>query len=336
MKKVDNQKIERLNKKRYAKKLKRKHIPSNRYLTKKFKKSVYVNEAPKHFSFVSNTEEMLTYFNIGKQEINNKREVQFNLRNIEILKPDGIAIFASYFTDDRYCECIVKKKRPERILLHGTAPLNDDLKKMLIGSGFYDHVNCAKQYKRSKNNFLLHKVTKHKVEPKNAKQATDFVKKSLGNTQPFRPVYEILIELMANTNNHASNENDGEYNWWIYVFYDESTNVTSYSFLDFGVGIFESLQVLKFKDYLLYFFKKKKNRLDLAKDLLEGKISSRTGLNERGRGFTCVKKNAERSEFKKFIIISNDVYIDIKTETYEHLKQDFAGTFYYWEISNGN
>lgn len=329
MKKIDTNKLEWLRVKRLKKHLKRlkKNRPSSRSID-------YINEfkqrripAPKVFSFIDNTNEMLRYFGTGKTLIDKKIPIRFDLGKITTLTSDGIAIFASIFTDKNY---------HNGTNISGTPPRDIELKRKFLGSGFYEHVDSKRKPTTSCHSYLLHKISNKKVEPSIAKKATDFAAEyTFKDGRIFRPVYEIIIELMANTNNHAGTTT-GLYDWWLYVFYDKTTNITSYSFLDFGVGIFNSKQFIIYKNFIFIQTNRKQTTLEMASDLLDGKISSKTGKGERGRGFTCIMNNAKNPSINKFIIISNNAKIDIKNRTSEELAEEFLGTFAYWEISNEN
>lgn len=288
----------------------------------------FKNLAPNNFSFINNPEEMLDYYDRARKKAEKSIAVKFDLSLVEELTPDAIALHASVLNDKNYC--------PGNYL-SGNAPKKSELRHKFMSSGFYEHVKSKANAKTRENNFLLHKVSEHKVEPVVAKEATDFAaKKTFGKDIILRPVYEILIELMANTNNHASVIDSVVYDWWLYVFYDKKTNVTSYSFLDFGVGIFRSKAFTRYKNFLFVEFGRDKKPEEMAEDLLNGKISSRTGLGERGRGFSCITQNTEYEMIKKFIIISNNVFIDVKNRQYRALENSFSGTFVYWEVGDEN
>jgi hypothetical protein len=326
MKKSYNERLEFLRKKRIKKKKKRlrKKIQTNKHLMRSIERNQHIKEAPKMFSFINNTNEMLSFFEIDEIKNKLKKNVKFDLRDISTLTSDAIAVYVSMFTDKNYSE---------GIHLLGNAPRNPTLREMFFGSGFYEHVHSKRKPQTGTHNFLLHKVSNKKVDTSVAKMATDFAAKyTFRDGRKFRPIYEIIIELMANTNNHASVLYDGFHDWWLYVFYDKVTNITSYTFLDFGVGIFKSKPFMNYFGLLVLTLKIKKSTTEMAQDLLEGRITSRTGKGERGRGFTCITRNAENNAFKKFIIITNNVYIDVKAKSSKELSSNFAGTFVYWEV----
>ena len=143
----------------------------------------------------------------------------------------------------------------------------------------------------------------------------------------------MLVEAMSNTNNHAGKNSENKIKWWLYTYNDPS-GFTSYSFIDLGVGIFESIPVQKFKK--LTKFLNFSSNVDLVQNLLNGKIKSSIELDNdiRGKGIPQIALNSRESIFKRAFIISNDVKIDLKTQQAEKLYVPFKGTFLYWELYN--
>lgn len=276
-------------------------------------------DAPKNFSLINNTEKLLQYFNKARELLKDNTPVKFLLEEITNLTPDAIAFFIAHFND---------KKFSNGIKLSGTEPSDKTLRTIIRKSGFFDHVQSRVRTNPGCNNLLLHKITNNKVENTIARQACELALSHLGISGKFRPLYETIIELMANTNNHAGDER-GMYDWWIFV-YNNDEGRSCITFLDLGVGIFESIPVKKWQQLQSYFLG---NSL-LVDTLLKGEISSRTNLPERGRGIPLIGKHAKHAAFDKFIMISNDVYADLKSDTSKTLKTPFEGTLYHIEICN--
>lgn len=157
----------------------------------------------------------------------------------------------------------------------------------------------------------------------NLQVANDIAKKIVIDSSLFlykknvriKELYSILIELMANTNNHADSKDTAIYPWWLFVFKDEKKGIVKFVFLDLGVGIFESLPVKQYiiKEPLSFLQVKtgsvKRRGEDLTNifsALISGKIKSSTGLPTRGKGLPLIAKVAKSDQFLSFKIISND------------------------------
>lgn len=290
---------------------------------KKKSKTIVSLNAPLAFSFIENTDGMLIFFQEAK-DILSKNDIKFDLKDIEILTIDSISVFIALIKD---------RKFSNKNLVVGNSPRLIELKELFIQSGFYEFVKSKISTPVVLNSTLIHKVTKNKVEPTIAKKVCLMgIKHSFGNENIFDPLYDVIIEIMQNTNNHAGNKR-GEYNWWMQVYNDPITSVSKYTFLDLGVGIFESLPARNHKDLLLKAIKFQHNA-DLVWPLFNGEIKSRTGKLERGKGIPQVFESSKDENFTRFILISNNVYVNLKTMEILKLNNSFNGTFFYWELAN--
>lgn len=324
--------------KRQTKKWKRRKYNAKLQRTNKirsiqrYKTKPYENyPAPSNFSFIDNTDEVLDYLNKCHDAFKSKDKVNFNIEDLEILTPDAISLLVASINDPKFTL---------NGLFTGNAPKDKKLNKLFTASGFYNFVSSSMIVKQNQDieNNLLHKETDYKVRPVIAKNlCIKGLKHVVKELKPFEPLYEIIIEAMQNTNNHASAVKNDKTKWWAYVYNDPETGNSIYSFLDLGVGIFDSIVV---KTYL----QKQAQRIGMhhnvkyVKDLLDGKIQSRIELDNeiRGKGIPQIVNNAQLDCFKRFYIISNDVKIDVKNKVGIKLNNNFSGTFLYWEIQKSD
>jgi len=294
--------------------------------TQRQEKKPYIEHiAPERFSFIHNTNVVLKYFIEAEKLFRRKEKINFNINDIQELTPDAIALLVASVND---------KDFHHNSGYIGGAPVKPELKKLFEESGFYKFVGTSGFHEVGDGN-LLHKEKHTKVMPLLAKNAAlAGIRHTFGNENPYEPLYNILIECMSNTNNHATNPKNAEKcKWWLYVYNEPDTKNTSYSFLDLGVGIFDSIIV---KNYITKAVKKLglyKN-INFVDDLLSGQIQSRIEEDReiRGKGIPQIVEYSKRSTFKEFYIITNDVKIDIKTSKKEQLDDSFRGTFIYWKI----
>lgn len=281
-------------------------------------------QAPDDFSLINNAEDTLRYFSEVHEQLKSNKRVLFDVSKIKTLTTDAIAVLIAKIKDGKFnCNSGTM----------GNEPLDENLKKLFTQSGFYDYVKVRGGKPESQKNLMIHKVTKNRVEPDIAKEACLIgLRHTFNNEEIFEPLYDILIEIMQNTNNHAGSVR-GKYDWWLNVYKDPETNRTSYTFLDLGVGIFNSLPVKSYKRDFLELLGLRSN-LDLVPKLFAGEIKSRTARPERGKGIPQVFECSQHSTFEKFILIANDVFADLKNYDYKLLKNQFDGTMFYWEIIN--
>jgi hypothetical protein len=281
-------------------------------------------KAPDDFSLINNTELTIEYFNNAHKELKKKNRILFDISQIKTLTTDAIAVQIAKIKDANF-------HLNNNII--GNEPKDETLKKLFIQSGFYNYVNTKGPKPTNNKKLLIHEITNNRVEPDIAKEACLLgLKHTFQNEDIFEPLYDILIEIMQNTNNHAG-DTRGVYDWWLHVYNHPDSFKTSYTFLDLGVGIFESLPVKSFKRDFLELLGFKSN-LDLVPKLFAGEIKSRTSRPERGKGIPQVFECSQNKVFETFILISNDVYADLKTKNYKLIKTPFEGTLFYWEINN--
>lgn len=313
---------------KYRKRLKILGLAKFRVQRKRQSKRPFKNlEAPKNFSFIDNTEEVLSYFKFAEKHLAKQNNIILDISKVDVLAADTITLMVASIKNPRFHRGSVIK---------GNAPEKSNLRKLFTESGFYDYVNAEGNFFSGAGNLLHYKVDKQ-VVPVLARKAFRLgMQHVFGSEVYFDPLYEILIECMSNTNDHADLENQGVCNWWLYVYNDPDQKVTSYSFLDLGVGIFKSAVV---KNYLGNLMKNAgiyENNIKIAEELLSGRLQSRIDKDNeiRGKGLPQIVESSKSTYFKKFYIISNNVKIDLKTMEKEKLEHELSGTFLYWELIN--
>ena len=277
--------------------------------------------APEEFSLINNTEKVLEYFQLARNYLNLGYPIRFDISQIKTLTPDAIILQIARIKDEKF---------HNKTGIAGNSPDNPELKKLFLESGFYNYVN-TKGNKPNGKDTLIHKITKNKVEPQLAKQACIVgLKHAFQNDNIFDPMFDILIEIMQNTNNHAG-ETRGEYDWWLHIYNDPNTKTAKYTFLDLGFGIFESIPAQNFKRKLSQAIGLT-NNTNLVKPLFNGEIKSRTARPERGKGIPQVYESSQHKSFNEFIMISNDVHVNMKNLKTTKLNYNFSGTLFYWEL----
>ncbi len=309
------------------KKLRRKlnHAEEATAIERQMRKPFQDHVAPQHFSFIKHTNRVLEFFITAEKRLRKKENLNLDISNVEELSSDAITLLIASIND---------KDFKHTAIIKGNSPKKPELNKLFRQSGFNHFVPSSRGFDPKKEGHLLHKERNHKVVPLIAKEAAlTGIRHTFGNEVPYEPLYDILIECMSNTNNHANPKSQGKCKWWLYVYNDPKSSITSYSFLDLGVGIFESVIV---KNYVKQFLKGSimyKN-IKFADDLLNGKIQSRVDKDKeiRGKGIPQIVDYSKLSTFKEFYIITNAVKINVKTGYKEQLDYNLKGTFLYWEL----
>jgi hypothetical protein len=242
----------------------------------------------------------------------------------------------SDFTSDAIIAVIALSNDPKiqrRPPVIGNEPKTPKLSDKFKDSGIYgsQYIKFADGAVR-KAHGTIYRKSSNQVRGKIASSLIEFAtEKVFGGSCKLKGVYTTLIECMNNTVNHATTSDVDKEVWWATVYYDAEKKTAFFNFLDNGVGILESLR-LKWQDSLLRLTGLKDNA-DIMREVLQGKIGSRTGLGYRGNGLPEIHKRFQREQFSNLIIIANDVFADVEKNEYKLLPKPFKGTFFHWEIS---
>lgn len=290
-------------------------------------KGVINLEAPPNFSFIDNSEEVVKYFNMVKDNVESDQPVRIDISKITNLSPDIIILQIA----------VLKDKKSMRVGINGNAPEDPNLRKIFIESGLYNFVKSRGKKRVADNNKLWKHSTNNQVKGEIAGEAVAVCKSLFeqnGINYDTDNIYNLLVEAMSNTINHADTKK-ANINWWLYYFIDENEKTIKFSFIDLGIGIFKSASFDSYRRIANIFVPG--NSL-LVKPFLEGKIiSSRENDNEiSGKGVKQIINCAENPEFTKFTIITNDQMINVKDKTNQSLSHNFDGTFIHFEVSYSN
>lgn len=286
--------------------------------------------APVNFSLINNTEEVIGYFKDISKNFAKRQQVAFDLENVENLSTDAIALLIAKVKDLNFTR---------GLHISGNAPKKTSLKKLFDDSGFLDHVSSSYYHPKNEKNLLIHQQTHKKVEPEIAKKVGEMaVNHTFKDSRKFQPIFKIMIECMANTDNHADIKREGIHDWWLFTSCNQENNVTSFSFLDLGIGIFNSNPVNTYKQRLITAAESLtdislRDNVKLLPKLFSGEIyTSRTKDKTRGQGLPTLKECSENPHIKNFTIITNNVKTSLPTLETVELKNKFNGTFLYWEL----
>lgn len=273
---------------------------------------------PTLFSFISNPLEVMKTFYTFREYAKSFDEVVLDFRQVEVITSDVIPILLAK---------VAKYQR--HVEISGTRPENKEADRLLTESGFYNIVGVL-SVKSSQGLLSTHKskVVDTSVAVRARKLASE---RSFGDSEKkIQPLYRTLIECMANTRKHASNRENFE-SWWLSVYHQPGTKVTSFAFFDPGVGIFKSAKIENLTKFALKLGLRKNK--DVLMSILEGKVASSTGLPYRGKGLPKIFSDYKASSLKKLHIAANDTFADFDNGTFIELEYELNGTFLYWEIS---
>jgi hypothetical protein len=293
--------------------------------------------APSVLSVVSNPEQSLRFIAELSAQYERRQRVFVSLQRVVRLEYDAIVVLLAAMV----------RFKAAGIKFNGDLPQNSAAKKLLHRSGFFQSLyrNFSEQdeYHIGSENAIYTHANKY-VDSELSARIIEHASHTLwGRKRRSQGVQRIFLELMQNTNNHASIEMQAEKHWWVSVEHREREKKIAFSFVDFGVGIFRSLdnknpgsKWFQWRTKLFTFFSPANNAEILAL-MLDGQLHQTvTGHYFRGKGIPGIKDVLKRNGISKLVIVTNDVYADVSGNHYYTLKVPFTGTLVYWELDPSN
>jgi hypothetical protein len=281
--------------------------------------------APSKFSIYSNPEGTLSFFTKIEAKIRYGSPVYFDMQNIEILTIDAIMYFLA----------MLKKIKMLKIIygFRGSVPKNERSNLLLQMSGFLDYVTSNISPDLTRDSTIIQIVNGQYAETDIVEKLCVFTMSKLGvNRQDTKRLYEIIIELMTNTKQHAYNDTNRKFittDWYIFAKYDDESNSVRFIFLDTGEGIPSTVKKT-FMEALPVIGKSETSYIQSA---LEGELRTSTGMSYRGKGLPKIYSFHKDGIIKDLTIISNYGYFG--SERSNDINQKLNGTLFYWELSKG-
>ncbi len=294
--------------------------------------------APTVLSMVDNPEETLRFVAKLSNYYDKRQKVHVSLANVKRIGQDAVVVLVA---------ALIRFKAA-KIGFYGDLPKDDIARRLLIQSRFFEslyHKNFEEQdvYEIGSGTDIHTHANKVVDAVLSARIIESAAKTVWGAARRCQGVQRVFLELMQNTNNHASLYRQGERHWWTSVNHRIKDRKTSFTFVDFGVGVFNSLDNKKkgnkwfdWRNKLVLAFKPPDNAA-IFKLILDGDLHKTvTGEYFRGKGLPGIREVFQRGGISKLKIITNDVYADVERNEYRVLKTPFDGTLVYWEVQTSN
>lgn len=290
--------------------------------------------APSNFSLIGNPEEFVAFINQLEHRYEQKHEVYIEMKDIVSISIDAISVLLS---------CLAKFKE-NGIYFEGSFPKDENCKSKIIKSGFFDYV--TKSYEnmvenngvrlRGKQDAIITHGSLDVLQDLSADVILEANRHIHGEKRRNFGVQSTLIELMTNTGEHASGSTKTKQEWWLSIEKTENPKTVKFSFIDYGIGIFNSLNKKGFLQILRNMLSNQSNS-ECLREIFEHKIhKTSTGESFRGKGLPEIKENLDNNSFSSLRVLTNDVFADVTAGQYNDLDYHFNGTFFYFELSKEN
>jgi hypothetical protein len=286
------------------------------------------HRTPKHFlaptvlSLITAPDDSASFFRDLQGHIKH-RNVFVDLSNVEVITPDAIALLLAVVK-------ILGDKR--RLLVSGNYPDEPMATETILESGFTEYLRTSMPPGPRRGAIVRQDLYESSTlaDGDYARRLIDFAAKNSSDRLRLKIAYGHLLECMGNTHQHAGRR-PGEKTWWASVFRDGRRQCDCFTFVDMGIGIFNSVE-LSMRLKLLSFTGW--GRPKVLKELLEGNIPSSTGKAYRGRGLPSIFRSCAEGKFHRLVILTNDVYADAERNDFRSLRHDIKGVVLYWEVNH--
>jgi hypothetical protein len=295
--------------------------------------------APEDFSFKQNPEKVIQFINKIKGCFDRREKTFVMLESVKKIDYDAIVVLFS----------IMIRFKSQNIPFNGDFPAENNIRNILTQSGFFKNLlkrnfKDEDRYNVGENDHSLHTHAFKNVDSELSAKIIEQASKTIwGETRRCQGAQRTLLELMQNTNNHASFEKEGDKHWWLSVNHDKTNNRVSFSFVDYGVGVFSSLsnkqEGNKFFNSIEKMIERYKygNNAELLRLILEGDLHKTvTGEHYRGKGLPGIKEALKRNQISNLVVVTNNVYSNAIDDNYKLLNVNFTGTFINWELNINN
>lgn len=291
-------------------------------------------KVPENFSFLTGAEKASSFIHDLKKLFNKKKKVFIVMKNVKTIDESAIVILLS----------IMIRFKSQKIRFNGDFPDNINVARSFKESGFFEILNSEQLRDTDRYTVNKRKIYTHawkNVDAELSQKIMEDISPALhGEKRVYKGLHRTFVELMQNSYNHATPSKEGEKHWWISVNVNSLTKIVSFSFIDYGVGIFESLNTkgsgskwFNWQDKFKKIFSFETNS-DILRLILDGELHKTvTGEYFRGKGLPGIKEAMDRNLINNLHIVTNDVYANVADNVFERLSHNFEGTFVYWEIN---
>lgn len=286
-----------------------------------------VFKAPQRFSFIENTDETIGFFgkliSFMSNASNDGKTIFIDVSKVKVLTIDALM----------YLLAIVNNAQ-KRWNVVGNTPNNSRVRRLFIGSGFFQFVRHQDEEPITASRDTIKIVSGENSSTTLAKQVSDFIcSKACVEKRTCGFLYNMMIELMSNTHKHAYNNDAGLFysRWYCFVEFDRE-NTLSFIFMDTGEGIPatvrksfpERLDLLKLKDESKY-----------VVSALKGEFRTSTKQANRGKGLPKIREFCSSRRIQNVRIITNKADVTVHESEYfsNDLEKPLRGTLYYWQVN---
>lgn len=289
--------------------------------------------APKNFSLGKNPREVNRFFQSLNRAVFLGQNIFIKLELVESISLDSLMYMVALFDF---------RSNIHPIDVIGDSPKASRVRRIVNASGFFDFVERLHANPTTKPDVyeeFLKISTGTQVDSVLIGEAITWAAPKLGVGQnPVRlsRTYEVLVECIANSHNHAYRTDEAvgqEDRWWLSARFDMENKLINFTVLDMGIGIYDGLRH-NWKSIIDRIFKGRKlAEPELITAAFQGKLGSRTGLENRGKGLPMISDAVMSGDLEQFSVFTGQTVLHLKSREIIQLDHKMRGTMYKWSVS---
>lgn len=293
---------------------------------------------PKTFDFRAGRDATLRFFEQLLRQLGRRKSVYVDMSEVTHVEESALLSLVAY------CE----RYKRAGVSIMGNYPLDPVTRTRVQGSGFVEAIyekafRVREQYSKTGNSFLSH-ASKVVQSERTAELVEDVARRLWGDARFCPQVQRVLVELMQNTNNHASGNDPGQRHWWLSVHFEEQESAAYFAFVDVGVGVFGSLSAKDPRDFWWAWLLRTRelllsraNNASVLSLMLDNSLHRTvTGESFRGKGLPALFEVCQRNGVTDLRILTNDVYAAVSEGMYLPITPGFTGTLVSWKVTAAN
>jgi hypothetical protein len=296
-------------------------VKINRFIGRKSYTHTYVFvDAPAKFSLqFENSENVTGFIHKLKAIALVNSYIHIDLKAIDSICDGSISMLLSVIIDLSTQGKIIK----------GTYPDNLEARNIFEKSGFFKYMKGWVDPKNAESKNTIIRTGDNKTPPEEVSEQILNSMETIWGIKGRNPLLRGgVFEMVRNSCDHAFRDTEKIF-WHFSITHHEESKSVSYSFVDNGKGIMQTLKRKGVIEKINHYFTDKSEILETA---YKNGIQSRTGLPWRGKGLPTIYELYEDKVVRNLIVISNDVFIDFERNLRMELKSPFSGTYYHWVI----
>ncbi len=282
-----------------------------------FKVRSRIVKVPNNLSLLDNTEIVLEFVQKCKAFINEKvDDLIFDFSNVTEISVGSMALFLS----------LIQDLNSDGITARGNLPKDERARDEFLKSGFLRFFRSIIKVRTKYQNAILVQDEGKINQETSAPEVEESMLTVFGKATRNGKLQGMIIEIMTNAVNHAFSSSYKHTKWYLSIFHEIEKNKVKFCFVDNGKGILNTIRTKYFG------LDKTWDPETVIIKAFEGIYGSRTRQGERGTGLIAIKAALSENIISKLKVLTNDLFYDFETQKVTHLKNNFNGTFYFWEL----